>query len=164
MSYEAVVIYKQGAFLGYGILNEADKLDSVNVWYEGEETDLCATIERLNTQDLVTTHWPSPEDPDVLALTDDREWEPVEWRPVKVIDYENSTIVYERMIKLDEAGFPVFDENDNFVYSDEDTDVIDGGNSEIVYQFANAPDPAMVQARHFKAMEVVARRRAGLEA
>jgi hypothetical protein len=147
MPYEAVGVYNlDGEFLGYSVKNQAvDKLHNNNLWTESPEdvADLKAQLARLNDQTAVLAYWPDVRDPEVQALLDDANFEPLTLSPVEVVDEENSIHVW-----LEEPS----DENP---YGRIDQDA-----STIVYKDVMAPAPTDVARRWKKAQEIVARRRA----
>jgi hypothetical protein len=83
-------------------------------------------------------YWPDASDPDVRTLVDDQDWEPLMLTEEDVVDGDRSTLV------------------------DDEYGGIDWEKSNLVYKRAMVPDPTEVQQRVFKAMELVARQRAGL--
>lgn len=144
-SYQAVSVYSlEGEFLGYTIKQVGvDKLLNNNLWAEADVPDLKAQLQRLNEQGDIRQFWPNVRDPEVQALINDDNWEPLEKSPVQVTDEENSVFVW-----IEEP-------------SDESPGIMDTENSIIVTKTVLAPAPAHVSARIKKACEVVARRRAG---
>lgn len=150
MSYEAVSVYDlDGEFLGYAVKSSGvDKLHNNNLWTESPEDiiDLKDQLARLNDATSIRDFWPDVRDPEVTALTDDPEWEPLTYSAVEVEDLENSVLIWEEEPD-DEAGTP---------------GILDRDASIIATKFVDAPAPAHVQARIKKACEIVARRRAGV--
>ena len=146
MAYKAVSIYTlEGEFLGYGLKQDGvDKLHNNNLWTESPEdvTDLKAQLGRLNDAVDIRAYWPDVRDPEVTALTDDPEFEPLTYSKVEVVDEENSLFIW-----IEEP-------------TDESPGQMDPDASIIAYKWVDAPAPTDVQARIKKACEIVARRRA----
>jgi hypothetical protein len=138
--YEIVSTYGlDGSFRGYAIHKEGTmKLHSINLWAEHEHVDLTDTLNRLNNEGTMRQYWPDASDPDVRTLVDDQDWEPLMLTEEDVVDGDRSTLV------------------------DDEYGGIDWEKSNLVYKRAMVPDPTEVQQRVFKAMELVARQRAGL--
>lgn len=167
LEFEIVSLYSlDGQFRGYTIKKiNSPHLQSTNIWSDSaeEEDDIGDTVRRLNEKTLITQYWPTPNDLEVANLTKDPDWEPLEMMEAEQIDLEKSILVHPRVPALDENGFPILDGSNNFVLGDQvDENVIDWDNSKIVYKKGLAPDPTAAQQRLFKAMEIVARKRAGL--
>lgn len=150
MAYHAVSIYDlDGNFLGYSVHQEGvDKLLNNNLWTESPEDveDLKTQLARLNDATSIREFWPDVRDPEVKALTDNPEWEPLALSPVEVEDLDNSVLIWEEEPD-DSIGSP---------------GILDREASVIVTKWVNAPAPAHVQARIKKACEIVARQRAGV--
>jgi hypothetical protein len=146
MAYEAVSVYDlDGNFLGYSIKNEAaDKLHNNNLWAEADVADLQAQLHRLNDQTAVLAYWPDIRDPEVEALLNDENFEPLVLSPVEVVDEDNSIFIWIRE--------PT--EDDPFGQMDRDASVL-------VYKNVMAPAPTDVHRRNKKAQEIVARKRSG---
>jgi hypothetical protein len=145
MTYQAVTIYDANAtFLGYAIKQDGvDKLHNTNLWTQNDIEDLKKQLHRLNDQTSVLQFWPDVRDPEVKAITDDPNFEPLKLSPVEVIDEENSVYVW-----IEEPS-----EENPFGEMDREL-------SHIAYKHEMAPAPTDVQARIKKACEIVARRRA----
>lgn len=148
MTYQAVGIYTlNGDFLGYGINQEGiAKLLNNNLWQETPKDikDLREQLARLNDAIDIRAYWPDVRDPEVQALTEDPEWEPLKLSPVEVVDEANSLFIW------DEEP------------TDETPGLLDTDASVIVYKYEQAPAPTDVQARIKKACEIVARKRANV--
>lgn len=146
MAYEAVSVYDlDGNFLGYSIKNQAaDKLHNNNLWAESDVADLQAQLARLNDQTAVLAYWPDIRDPEVQALLDDKNFEPLVLSPVEVVDEENSVYIW------------IEEPSDDNPYGRMDPDA-----SIIAYKTEMAPAPTDVHRRNKKAQEIVARRRSG---
>lgn len=150
MAFEAVAVYDlDGGFIGYGVRkNEPGifKLHTQNLWSETREdvAALQSQLTLLNADVDIRAHWPRYEDPEVQALLADENFEPVQYEPAEVVDDEKSIYVWIE---------PPSDENP-YGKMDEDKSVI-------VTKVISAPTPASMSNRRRKAMEVVARRRAG---
>src|ERR1044072_4802472 len=95
MSYEAVQIHDlEGKFVGYTIKKTGlPKLQSSNIWVEGEEDDLREQLGRLLADVDIKQSWPSAKDPEVVALLNDLEFHPIEFEQVDVVDDEASTYI-----------------------------------------------------------------------
>lgn len=147
MSYVAVVIYDMdGNFLGYSIKDEAvDKLHNNNLWTESapDMEDLKAQLARLNDSTAVLAHWPDVRDPEVVALLDDPNFEPLALSPVEVVDEEASVFIW------------IEEPNDENPFGQMDRE-----NSIINHKIEMAPAATDVQKRVKKACEIVARQRA----
>src|SRR5665213_4322537 len=97
----------QGTFIGYGIRNPAEradsdgvvKLQSANVYVEGQEAKLNEQLELLNQNADLRAFWPNPKDPEVLALLEDRSFMPIEYEERQVVDDENSHYVWKQEIE-----------------------------------------------------------------
>lgn len=162
--YSVVFIYDQtGRALGYGIKKpKVNQLHSINIWEAEEIPTLRMTIDMLNEQAVLSAHYPDADDPEVLELVEDPQWEPLALKEDRVIDMDKSVLLYARKPMVDDDGFPVFI-GDEIMLSDEiDYDQPDTENSLIVHKTVVAPDPTEVQQRIYKAMNLVARKRAGL--
>jgi hypothetical protein len=146
MSYSAVVVYDlAGAFLGYSIKQDGvDKLLNNNLWSPDDQDDLKLQLKRLNDATDIRNFWPDVRDPEVQALLDDPEFQPLELSPVEVVDEENSVFIW-----IEEPS-----EENPFGKMDPDASII-------VHKNEMAPSPARVQERVKNACEIVARRRAG---
>lgn len=147
MPYSAVLIYSsEGDFLGYGIRKPEPSLQlkSVNIWSEEERADLERQTQRLNGDIELKAHWPKVDDPEVLKLIQDPNWEPIEMEEVQEVDEENSLYIPA----LNAAGAQ--------------TGEIDWEASVIAHLPARmAPvRPIEAQARTKKAQETVAQQRA----
>jgi hypothetical protein len=145
MAYVPVAIYDlDGNFLGYSIKNETvDKLHNTNLWRASDQQDLADQLKRLNQAVDIRAFWPDMRDPEVLALIENPDWEPLKLSPVEVVDEENSDFVW--IVEPDETQ----------------PGQMDVENSTIVHKYVDAPAPADYAARLKKACEVVARQRAG---
>lgn len=139
MTYIPVLVYDNNAkFLGYGIKSDDPKvvkLQTANLWAENEANQLREQIDRLNDMVGVTANWPSMNDPDVMKLVGNPDWEPLEDEPTQVVDEESSTIVENEFGEVDHR------------------------RSNIVTKTVMAPSPVRVAARFKKAQEIVARSR-----
>lgn len=151
-NYEQVFIYgSDGGFRGYAIKKlDVPKLDSVNIWAEGEEAQVKEALDKLNNENLLRQFWPDFADPDVLTLVEDPDWESLELEEVDTIDHEKSTLVPIYESYIDEFGGR----------QSRDTGEVDWAKSTIVFKKVMAPNAQKAQARVFKAMEQVARQRA----
>lgn len=144
--YQAVAIYDlDGNFIGYTILKGGtEKLQTTNLWTEAQVSDLKVQLQRLNANVDIRSHWPQVQDPDVQALLNDPNWEPVPLDEVEVVDDDASTFVWD-VPPSDEDPFGQMNE----------------AASNIVYKTIMAPSSAGTVARIRKACEIVARARAG---
>lgn len=143
--YRVVLIYnEEGNFVGSSILQDgASRLQSTNIYVEGEETGLATQLDRLNKGQNLRAVWPDARDPDVVAVLADDNFMPVEKIEDDVIDEEKSHIVWH----VDEDG--------------EETGLINEAASVLVYKKMMVPArPSDVMERTKKAQEVVAQRRA----
>ena len=150
----AIYNYTDSAFIGYGIKDEkADKLQSTNIWREGEEDKLNERLAALNAEIDLNKHWPHPQDPEVVALLDDPTFMPIEYIEAEVIDDEASTYVWKKEAETDEHG--------DFTGRLVDGSELDEGASTIIYKIGKVPKrPTDVMWRIKAASEQVARRRA----
>lgn len=144
MFRHVAVFELEGNFLGYAIQEaSALKLQSTNLYSEDEGEELANRLRELNESQAVISVWPDARDPEVQALVNDPEFEPIEYVDDEVVDDENSYIVYLK----DAAG--------------EDTLEIDPEASVIKYRTTKVPKyTSAFFERTKKACEVVARRRA----
>lgn len=96
--YQPVLVYDQeGNFIGHAIKStSALKLQSTNIYLEGEQEDLNAQLARLNESVSLKAVWPNPRDPEVIALLDDPKFMPIEYVEEDVVDDENSYYVYDK--------------------------------------------------------------------
>jgi hypothetical protein len=143
--YRHVAVFElEGDFLGYAIRDDkALKLQSTNLYSEDEGPELADRLRELNESQAVTAVWPDARDPEVQALVNDPEFEPIEYVEDDVVDEDNSFLVYLK----DPDG--------------EDTLDIDREASVLVYKKVRVPArPSDYFERTKKACEVVARRRA----
>jgi hypothetical protein len=152
VEYKAVLIYNysDGGFVGYGIQG-LNKLQSTNIWTEGEEVDLFNRLQALNESNDIKSCWPHPQDPDVVSLLDDHNFHPIEYTVTDVIDKDRSTLVYEQIEDRDITGITT----GKFVDGD-----IDLSRSDVVYKSIQIPkNPSDMKMRLQDAMETIARRR-----
>lgn len=163
MSFEPLAIYTmQGQFVGYAIKDpKVSKLQSTNVYLEGEEAKLNERIAELNEKGDLTAVWPHPQDPEVKSLLDNPEFCPINYVERDVVDDDKSLYVYKQEQETDEMGNPVFDiitGQPKMIQGD-----IDPMASVLVYKKAMVPEkPTDHMFRIKKACEAVARKRAGL--
>src|SRR4051812_13297870 len=145
MPYEAVSVYNlDGDFLGYSIKNQAvDKLHNNNLWAESDVDDLKAQLVRLNDETAILAYWPDIRDPEVEALLNDPNFEPLTLSAVEVVDEDNSVFVW------------ITEPTDEDPFGEMDRDA-----SVLVYKNIMAPAPVDVHRRNKKAQEIVARKRA----
>jgi hypothetical protein len=158
MAYRKVLIYNEaGDFLGAGIkADEAIKLQTTNLYAEGEEAALAIQLGRLNESAQIKGAWPDTRDPDVQALLYDTEFMPVEMSEQQVMDEDNSFLVWKQVPILDDDGMPVQP------LQLTDSDEIDWDASAITYKTILAPvRPSDVGERIRHAQETVARQRSG---
>lgn len=143
--FRPVEIYDMdGDFVGFAILGEK-LLQSTNVWAEGEWVDLEARVNELNESEALKAVWPTPADPDVLAILQDHSFMPIEYEVYEVIDYEKSQVVYQD------------NESDDNVFG---WGAIDYDKSTIVYKTVESPvDASEAALRRQEAMKLVAQRR-----
>ena len=142
---EALVYDVDGNFRGHAILKgDTGRLQSINLWTDEALPAFQDTLERLNGSSAIKDHWPKLEDPEVRALLDNPEWIPLETELLDVEDEENSHYVFTK--------------------DEDDEEVIDYDASVIATKKAWIPKrQSDVQARIREAMEIVARRRAGID-
>jgi hypothetical protein len=147
--YVPVMIYSyDGDFIGWTIKNDqVEKLQTTNMWTDEQLSEMADQIARLNNKTGILAYWPDTRDPEVQALINDPNWEPVADEPVEVVDEENSVFIWIRRPNLEEGDVGEMDED----------------ASTLVYKYVMAPPPVLVQARWKKAQEIVARKRAGIE-
>lgn len=157
MGYRSVAIYSMdGAFVGYGIKGDAPKLQTTNIYVEGEEAKLKEQLSSLNQTQDIRAFWPNPKDPEVLALLADESFVPIEYEEREVVDDEHSYYVWQQEPEVDETGMPT----GRMVQGS----ALDEGASVIRYKMGRVPKrPTDVMWRIKRASEVVARRRAGLD-
>lgn len=75
--YISLALYTlDGEFVGYCIRGE-HKLQSTNIYFENETDQLNEQLSRLNTNIGLKQHWPTAEDPDVVAILNDETFMPV---------------------------------------------------------------------------------------
>lgn len=137
--YESCYVYDlSGNQLGW-IIRKAGTLGirGTNIYDNPQELD--DQLERLNNDAKIKGHWPSLLDPDVQALIQDPQWEPLEYMEDEVMDETKSSFVYT-----------------------EDGD-INWSESNIVYKTITVPaDSNKAAERTKKAMEIIATKRAEL--
>ena len=146
MAYRHVAVFElDGNFVGYSIIQDgAHKLQSTHLYAEKDGQELADRLQELNDSNAVLAAWPDARDPEVQALVNDSNFEPIEMSAEEVVDEDNSYIVYLK----DADG--------------EDTFEINQEASVLQYKVIQVPvRPSDVMARTKKACEVVARRRAG---
>jgi hypothetical protein len=164
MSFEPLALYTlQGQFIGYTIKDPAvSKLQTTNIYVEGEEAKLNARIAELNENGDLAAVWPHPQDPEVRQLLSDREFCPINYVDREVVDDDNSFYVWKQEPETDEHGNYVIDimtGQPKMVQGSE----LDEQASVIRYKIASVPEkPTDEMFRIKKACEVVARKRAGL--
>lgn len=139
--YEQALVYDaEGNFRGYTVLHNIGegqaKLQTQNLWTEEETAQFTEQLDRLNGQVATLAHWPRRDDPEVLALLQDPNWEPPELEPSEEVDEDQSYIVRK------------------------EDDSIDYAASVIIPKTVMVPSRVGVQARVRKALETVAERRA----
>lgn len=138
--YEAVYLYNnRNEFIGVAIKkSDAPKLQSVNIWSDSPEdiADFKRTLTDLNDENVLRQFWPSAHDPEVGALVEDPDWEPLELNEADVPDWDASTVI------------------------DDEFGGINMEKSTIVYKKAMVPDPTEAQNRYYKAQRIVASARA----
>lgn len=155
MAYEWVAVYaKSGEFLGYAVKEtSAKKLQSTNLWFDGEEDKLEENLNRLNNQIDINAHWPDPRDPDVLLLLSDPEFMPIEYEDQEVVDDEHSTYVWLMEAETDLYGNPTGEMVEG--------PLLDHDRSDLHYKVVSvAKNPSDVVYRTRAACEQVARSRA----
>jgi hypothetical protein len=154
MSYIAVAIYDLDAnFIGYGIKG-ANKLQTTNIYGVDETPALNEQLSRLNASQALAAHWPSANDPDVVALLQNEEFYPLTYSQQEVVDEEESKLVWRLENEVDEHGNPT---GRQIPGPELDPDL-----SQVMYQFVNIPDPSSVMLRTKLACEAVARYRSGV--
>lgn len=162
-NYISVALYSlDGTFRGYAILRQDDrKLQSTNVWLEGEEGKLNDQLERLNQNVDIRAFWPNAKDPGVVAILADENFMPIEYKMAQVVDDDHSYYVWKQVEEVDVYGNPTIGPDGRPVMVD--SEHIDEEASVLAYKMAKVPvAPAHEMLRIKKACEVVARRRAGL--
>jgi hypothetical protein len=158
MTYVKALVYdSEGNFRGYTTLNhEANKLKSTNLWSEEEQPKLDEQLDRLNVDTQLKATWPRTDDPDVIALLQNRSWMPYQTKLAKVVDDAQSHYVYHQEPEVDALGNPTGRMTKGHL--DEEASVIR-------FKMAEVPvNPIDVQIRTKRAQEIVARHRAGLPA
>jgi hypothetical protein len=151
--YFPVALYNlDGTFRAYAIIGE-HKLQSTNIWVEGEETEFNERLALLNASSTLNQHWPHPQDPEVLEILGREDFMPVTYKEVQVVDENKSHYVYLQTTAKDKDG----------LFYAVDSDEIDEEASTIVYKTAQVPEqPTDTVARIRAACEIVAKERAGL--
>lgn len=153
--YQAVAIYdlQKGDFIGYTIKEQnAQKLQTTNLYTESESADLETQLSRLNDSSAVLAAWPDARDPDVVKVLEDPNFMPIEMIEDDMVDEENSYYVYTQVPEIDESGAPTGRTTEG---------EIDKTASVIVTKRMKVPArPSDVMERTKAACEVVARRRA----
>ena len=158
MEYQPVMVYDgEGEFLGYAIhLTNTNKLRVTHLYTEDETDQLTTDIERLNHGADMTAHWPASDDPELVALINDKDFMPIEYTEEEVLDDE----AIQEMLESGEL--------------DPETDLKEdpvSGNIEwlkpekLPKVLAKVPtDPAAPAARMRKAAETIALRRMAADA
>lgn len=153
-----------GNFLGYAIkaAEVPSKLQSTNLYLEGEEVKLNEQLAALNENVDIRSHWPSHNDPEVQALVNDPSFMPIEYIDAQVVDDDHSLYVWKKEHATDDHGNPLFD------LATGQPVMVDGSEldemaSVISYKIARVPKrPSDAMWRIKKAAETIARRRAGV--
>lgn len=96
MQYVKAHVYdEEGNHRGYCVLkDEANKLNSVNLWAESEVTEFQGVLDHLNGSVAISNHWPDITDPEVQGLLNDPQFHPVKMYQANVVDEENSHYVF----------------------------------------------------------------------
>lgn len=138
------------------------KLESVNIYTPEEYDEACAQVNYLNEITTLREFWPAPTDPEVEALIDDPEFEPVQYDAVEVPDMDNSDLVYDTKpgarIGTDEQGNPVFGP-DEVKYDEEGKPTVNYRLSTITYKVEQTPRLTDTRSRIDTACEMIARKR-----
>lgn len=151
--YRAVFIYDEDVkFIGQTIKgDDKQKLQTTNIYVEGEENELLGAINHLNENENLTRFWPNARDPLVIRLLEDPDFEPVEMGPVEVVDEDKSNYVYQLKPEIDTFGMPTGE----MIEGD-----LDRMASTIIMKTIMAPvRPSDVMARTKKAQQIVAAKR-----
>lgn len=156
MAFRHVLIYStEGNPLGYAIKEDgAIKLQSTNIWSEGEEEKLNEQLNRLNENVELHTAWPDAKDPDVVAILANPEFMPIEMHMAEVVDDDDSYYVYTQEPELDLDGQPTGETIQGHL--DEVASVI------VTKKMMVPVRPSDVMERTKAACELVARSRTGL--
>jgi hypothetical protein len=98
--YEQALVYDlQGNHRGSVIIKNIQggsiKLQSLNLWTDAELLDLQEQLDRLNSELTIKAHWPRQDDPEVQALLQNPNWEPVEMVASEEVDLDQSYIVHK---------------------------------------------------------------------
>lgn len=155
MSYVPVAIMRvDGSFVGYTIMRaDAQKLQTTNIYTEGEEAKLDEQVALLNADVDIKRFWPHPQDPEVLALLADETFIPIEYKMAEMVDDEHSYYVWKQTEEVDQHGNPT----GRMV----DSEWLDEEASVLAYKVGKVPvKPAQELFRIQKACEVIARKRA----
>lgn len=142
--YGHVAVFElDGTFVGYAVKEENNRtLQSTHLYREDEGEALAKRVAELNESQRVLGTWPDARDPDVVALVNNPNFEPIEYVENEVIDMDKSYLVYLK----DADG--------------EDTLEVDPEASVVVYRTAKVPArPSDYFERTKKACETVARQR-----
>jgi hypothetical protein len=174
MAYGEVAIYSlAGDFLGYTIKSDAidpgtgqpvKKLQTTNLYLEGEEDKLKEQLERLNQDVDLRLHWPNPKDPEVMQLLNDPDFIPLEYELREVVDDETSYYVWKLEPEVsEETGQYVIDPTTGQPHMIQGTE-LDEMSSVVRYKQAYVPKrPTDVMWRIKLACEKVARQRARVD-
>lgn len=156
MAYKHVLIYStEGDLLGYAIKGDDSlKLQSTNIWKEGEEQSLTEQLGRLNESVELSTQWPDADDPDVKAILNNPEFMPIEMHMADVVDDANSYFVYTEEPEFDLDGRPTGETIQGHL--DEQASVV------VTKPMLVPIRPSDAMERMKAACELVARSRAGL--
>lgn len=84
--------------LGYVVVKEGTaKLEDSNIWVEGEGIE--EHVAKLNDLVLLKQHWPDARDPEVTALVNDPEFEPLVYTEQEVYDDATEEYAYINALK-----------------------------------------------------------------
>lgn len=137
--------------LGYVVLKEGtEKLADTNLWTEEQSDELREHVADLNRRIELKNHWPESRDPELLALIDDPDFEPLVYGEIEVVDEEETQ-------RLVDTGVitPVKDyTTGSYVVADSDQHLIPMRKERTLI------DPSQPMERYRKAAEAIATKRA----
>jgi len=143
MKYNAVVVYGLDyTFYGYGIHEAGTTMVKPNLYASSEADEFKKTLADLNERDILRQYWPDPHEPEVQEMVENL---PEQTQQAEVVDEDASVLYYRHD--------PVLD-----------MEVIDEEYSELVYKTMEVPVPGSSISQIEEACEIIARRRAGLDA
>ena len=137
-----------GSNIGFAVHKEGTlKLEDTNIWTTEESDQLAEHVGALNNRVELQAHWPNAQDPDVLELIEDPNFEALEYEDQDGVDQGRLyDLVQEGEIRItEEDGEQIVDPRDSHLIPTISERVL--------------KDPAQPMNRYRKASEIVARRR-----